>query len=585
MESLASLSQPWTREDDQLLALRIQKKGLNWQKIAEVFSERHTLEECKQRAVVLLNVTAHIQDIRFGNKKPHYKTKRVRREVIRYLPDIETCTQNWTKVTSTLPHQVDVRRAFIIEYLHGNKGYVLPLRYERDWQGIVTLLGLDLSPEACKEHYKTPKEWLPREDFLLRDAILHPAEWGKPNWKEVAVRAFKGHVLRKGNACRDRFQEWMNKVQESGPWSTSEDNLLQWAITEHGENWPLIALQYFPGRRRAKSCSNRNSALQYHHVTLKPIDWEAIGALLKMSPEECKAHFTNLQGWLPQEDELLKETILSSEFKEGIFWSEIALKMYSGFLLRRSYDCRARFQEWMDRLQEQEAWSPDEDLILQQAVSKHGVNWPLIVLNYFPETRTSLSAYIRFSRLNYISSEPINWDTVSIILQLPPKECEKHFINRKSWLPQEDELLKHAILCSEAHKEGIRWAEIASQMYAGIRLRIAYECRERFLELMDRIDENGPWTSHEDKTLQAAISQYGVNWPLIALLKFPSTRTANSCSKRNTQLQTNEKRAQANEAESEYSDSSETPAAARKRSKQDDSEEEWVESDEESPSE
>jgi hypothetical protein len=78
------------------------------------------------------------------------------------------------------------------------------------------------------------------EDILLTDAIR---ALGEANWVGVAARV-PGRTPRQ---CRDRWQNYLNRMTTVSAWTEDENQQLIAAVAAYGQKWTTLT-RFFPGR-------------------------------------------------------------------------------------------------------------------------------------------------------------------------------------------------------------------------------------------------------------------------------------------------------------------------------------------------
>ncbi|KAK4653886.1 hypothetical protein QC762_511015 [Podospora pseudocomata] len=140
-------------------------------------------------------------------------------------------------------------------------------------------------------------------------------------------------------------------------WTKDEDDILRdWAkvqIDTHGavKNWNEVAA-LLPDRTN-KDCRKR---------------WHKVRVDIKRG------------AWTPDEDRKLRQAVAQA----GLKWSAVSKMMQT----RNADQCAKRWQHVLGPDHRHDAWTPEEDRILQKAVAKYGNNWKQIGLLELPDRST-----------------------------------------------------------------------------------------------------------------------------------------------------------------------------------------------------
>lgn len=76
------------------------------------------------------------------------------------------------------------------------------------------------------------------------------------DWKSIG-----GLIGKTGKQCRERYKNYLSPELDRGPWTASEDALLEEHVKSYGCRWSFMT-RFFP-RRSSVSLKNRWSALEY----------------------------------------------------------------------------------------------------------------------------------------------------------------------------------------------------------------------------------------------------------------------------------------------------------------------------------
>ncbi|KAL1554764.1 hypothetical protein AAHA92_15288 [Salvia divinorum] len=178
--------------------------------------------------------------------------------------------------------------------------------------------------------------WTAMEDKNILHIIQ---EKGFINWIDFAATL---GTNRTPFQCLSRYQRSLNASILKREWSTEEDNQLRAAVETYGEsNWQVVA-NTLKGRTGTQ-CSNR---------------W-----LKTLHPARKRSG-----QWTLEEDKRLKVAVTLFGAKT---WRKVA-KCVPG---RTHVQCRERWVNCLDPSIIQGEWTREEDLLLQEAIAKHGYCW------------------------------------------------------------------------------------------------------------------------------------------------------------------------------------------------------------------
>jgi hypothetical protein len=176
-------------------------------------------------------------------------------------------------------------------------------------------------------------------------------------------------------------------------------------------------------------------------------------------------------------------------------------------------------------------WTPVEDVLLTEAVKKHGINWVRIAA--LVPGRTNWQCRQRVDTLNPANGgnrskgrwtpEKDTLLTLATVAALIPGQthekshdkwvksldmADKEGLGKGKWTPEEDALLTEAV-----KKYGANWGPIAALVPG----RTRGQCSSRWTRQLDPTSwNNGRWTPEEDAILRNAIGKVGKAWAAVA---------------------------------------------------------------------
>ena len=140
-------------------------------------------------------------------------------------------------------------------------------------------------------------------------------------------------------------------------WTCSEDNLLRKAVMfDSVKDWTAISSDYFEGERTWYHCRKR---------------WETV---LSVGLVKGK--------WSQQEDTMILQSLLNGVTS----WKQIA----SNITGRVAKQCRERWQNHLDPLLKNKGWLPEEDNLLKEAQAQWGNKWKVISMLFVGRSETSV---------------------------------------------------------------------------------------------------------------------------------------------------------------------------------------------------
>lgn len=230
------------------------------------------------------------------------------------------------------------------------------------------------------------------------------------------------------------------------------------------------------------------------------IPWHLISLHMRnRTPEECRLFWENNMRpginhakWTKEEDKALFE--LAQRYK-GHEWEAVAQALGTG---RLPWQCCSRFQRSLNASMLKGKWSEDEDLDLARAVKLYGEkNWQQVA-NCL-DGRTGQQCLHRWQKT------------------LKPN------IRKGRWTAEEDKALTLAVK-AYGNKN---WINVQRH----VPCRTDVQCRERWMNVLNPHLKLSPWTTEEDRKLNALTKKYGPGrWSIVA--QEIGSRTDNQCWRR-----------------------------------------------------
>ena len=123
------------------------------------------------------------------------------------------------------------------------------------------------------------KRFTPEEDALIKKLVSH----GGLSWDDIARQL----IGRTGRQCRDRYNNYLNKVVIQKEWTESEDEIIIQKYKEIGSRWTQIA-SFLPGRN-GNNVKNR----WYKYIIKKGCNIPTSATMPRKKKNETNS-FTNL---------------------------------------------------------------------------------------------------------------------------------------------------------------------------------------------------------------------------------------------------------------------------------------------------
>jgi hypothetical protein len=261
-------------------------------------------------------------------------------------------------------------------------------------------------------------------------------------------------------------------TKKSHPWTEEEKEALRLAVKCYGPKWNNVAKRV-PGRTAAE-------CLLYWRYAINP---------------EIKHG-----AWSEEEDQLLREAVEKYGTED---WAKISMAVPG----RTRIQCRKRWVEYLCSRKKRVRWTKEETDKLEKLVAIYHHSW--VKIAEFLPGRTPIQCRDRW------------------------RSCQIPTLRRGKWTPEEDELLKKAVL-----RYGRSWTKVAS-MVPG---RTPNQCSIRWDVSVCPDVAHTRWTPEEDEKLLAAVQgvaldpkDYNFDWKAAALAV--GTRNARQCQRRYQQME------------------------------------------------
>jgi len=347
-------------------------------------------------------------------------------------------------------------------------------------------------------------------------------ESGNKIGKKTTTRSFKHRFFQTPNGDlppenphgvrRNKHLEKLPKSFKFRRWNNKEKNHLRQGVREANKQLLFNRLmeEYHTSGKSVELFNIETQKLRSMgekelEQNIEGLDWDAIAKnhVKTRKGIDCKIQWLqnmhpniNTKSFSKQEDKQL--LALAMQYK-GHNWELIAKELGTR---RTPVQCFRRYQRSLNTNLMRSKWTKAEDEKLIEAVKRLGDrNWQQIAHDM--EGRTGQQCLHRWQKT------------------LNPS------IARGKWSIEEDMRLALAVKGYANEKCKHPWIKI--QRHVGGRTDV--QCRERWVNILNPVLDNGPWSPAEDEKLQEAIKKHGVGqWSAIANVLAP--RTDNQCWRR-----------------------------------------------------
>jgi len=349
------------------------------------------------------------------------------------------------------------------------------------------------------------------------------------------------------------------KQHTFGRYSNEEDALLKKLVIEHGEDWVKIFTLFsgrFP-RRSALSIEKRFQRLESSMYTSYREEWtEEEDRWLIQELNTHGAKWSTISAKLPHRS---MESVKSHGYKL-LNWKKSSEKV--GEAHDSSYDGDPVHNPLLDvHRKRRQAWTEEEDNLLIQELTEHGLNWRKIIPLFPHRSRRSVSDHVqvlldrnqslkaldlkrsksdRRSELKRAAKEREETALITTIFSAQEdtplvqekhvaKESEETAYTRTQWSAEEDKILIHAVNQHVYKIDGEcdNWDAVAAIIQERFPRRTPRACRHRWLRMSgsgpagSKLSMHTKWTEQEDNRLINEQKEHGCRWTYM-LDKFPN---------------------------------------------------------------